>query len=153
MAEIVGNFRSENPTRTSSVYRPIFDILRVRPHQITKWALMRYLYSSINCSDLIYRLYLGTQSSMHAKDFTSIILWSTINDSSDGKIIEDFSTVFPRIGVAVLSVDLIIKSINGGNLSAFGDKYLDSWLPRRRVMRSGYLTLRQRRYSNVSTEW
>jgi hypothetical protein len=30
--------------------------------------------------------------------------------------------------------------------------YLDSWFPLRRVILSGYFTLRQSRYSKVSTE-
>lgn len=41
----------------------------------------------------------------------------TINDGSNGKVVEDFSAVLPGIRVTVLSVDLVIESINSCDLS------------------------------------
>ena len=42
-----------------------------------------------------------------------------LNYSTNAEIVEDLSAVLPGIGVAVLSVDLIIESIDGGDLSRF----------------------------------
>ena len=71
---------------------------------------MRHLYSSIDGSNLIDSLDLRTKSSMHTKNFA-------INDNSDGQVVKNFSTIFPRIRISVLSIDLIIKSIDCCDLS------------------------------------
>jgi len=47
---------------------------------------------------------------MNAKDFA-------FNDSTNTKVVENFSTVFPRVGVSILSNGLIVEAIDGGNLS------------------------------------
>ena len=43
----------------------------------------------------------------------------SFDHSTDTEVVEDLSAVLPGIGVAVLSVDLIIESIDGGDLSRF----------------------------------
>lgn len=40
------------------------------------------------------------------------------NDSSNTEIVEDFSAIFPRVGVSILSDCLIIKTVNSCNLSS-----------------------------------
>ena len=107
---------------------------------------MRHFDSSVNGPNLINGLDLGAETSVHAEDLA-------INDGSNREVVEDLSAVFPRIGVTVLPIDLIVKTIDGCDLSAWKGWYLDSWLPLRRVILSGYLTFKQSRYSKVSTEW
>jgi hypothetical protein len=41
----------------------------------------------------------------------------SFNNSSNAKIVEDFSAVFPWVGVSVLSYSLIIETIDGSDLS------------------------------------
>lgn len=43
----------------------------------------------------------------------------TLNKCGNSKIVEHFCAIFPRVGVTVLSDNFIVKSIDGGNLSAF----------------------------------
>lgn len=43
----------------------------------------------------------------------------TVDDCSDGEVVEDLSAVLPGIGVTVLPVDLIVKAINSSDLSGF----------------------------------
>ena len=71
---------------------------------------MRNFDSSVNSSDLINGFYLRAESSMNTEDLS-------INDSSDRQVVKDLSTIFPRIGISILSIDLIVKSINCCDLS------------------------------------
>ena len=71
---------------------------------------MRHLNSSIDGSNLVNGFDFWTQSSMNTEDFS-------VDDGSDGKVVEDLSTVFPGIRVSILSVDFVVKTINSGDLS------------------------------------
>ena len=71
---------------------------------------MGHLYSPVDGSDLIDSLDLGAQTAVNAENFT-------VDDSSDRQVIEYFGAVFPRVGITVLTVDLIIEAINCGDLS------------------------------------
>ena len=71
---------------------------------------MRHLNSSVNSSNLINSLDLRAESSMHTENFA-------INDSSNGKVVKDLSTVLPRIRVTVFSIDLVVKTIDSCDLS------------------------------------
>ena len=75
-----------------------------------------------------------------------------INNGSEGKIVKNVGTVFPGVGVSILFIDFIVKAIDCCDLSELKGGYLDSWFPRIKVILSGYLILRQRRSSKVSTE-
>ena len=48
---------------------------------------------------------------MDAEDFT-------LDNSSDTEVIEDFSAVFPRVSISVLSNGLVIEAVHGGDLSS-----------------------------------
>uniref|UniRef100_A0A1J3KBL9 Uncharacterized protein n=1 Tax=Noccaea caerulescens TaxID=107243 RepID=A0A1J3KBL9_NOCCA len=71
---------------------------------------MRDFYLTVNGPDLIDSLDLRAESSMNTKDLS-------IDDSSNGKVVKNFCAIFPRVRVTVLSVDLIIESIDGCDLS------------------------------------
>lgn len=71
---------------------------------------MRDLNLPIDCPDLIDSFDLRTKASMHAENLA-------VDDSSNGKVVEYFSAVLPRIGVTVFPINLIVKSINSRNLS------------------------------------
>jgi hypothetical protein len=43
----------------------------------------------------------------------------SLNHSSNAKVIEDLSAVFPRVGISVLSDGLIIETVNCCDLSSF----------------------------------
>ena len=40
------------------------------------------------------------------------------NDSTNSKVIENLSAIFPWVGISVLSDGLIIESVDGGDLSS-----------------------------------
>lgn len=109
VAEVASDLGSEDPPSSSCIDGPIFDVLWVGPHQIAERSLMRDFNLAIDCPDLIDGLDFGAESTMHAEDLA-------INDCSNGQVIKDLSTVLPRVRVAILPINLIIKSINSRNL-------------------------------------
>jgi hypothetical protein len=80
---------------------------------------MGHLNSSVDCSNLIDSLDLGTKTTVDAEDFA-------IDDSSNGQIVEHLGAIFPGVRISVLSVDLIIKSIDSCDLPGLKIIYLDS---------------------------
>jgi len=71
---------------------------------------MRDLHSSIDESDLIDRFNFGGETTMNTEDFA-------FDDGSNAKVVEDFSAVFPWVGISILSNGFIVEAINGGDLS------------------------------------
>lgn len=67
MAEVIGDLRSEDPTSSSGIDGPIFNVLRVGPHEIAERTLMRNLNLPINGSNLINGLYFRAESTMNTK--------------------------------------------------------------------------------------
>lgn len=67
-------------------------------------------HSSFDKSHLIDGFNVWGKSSVDAENLA-------FNDSTNSEIIEHFCAVFPRVGIAVLSDSLIVKSIYSGNLS------------------------------------
>ena len=67
MAEVVGDFRSEDPSSASCIDGPVLNVLRVGPHEIAERPLMRNLNLSINGSNLINGLYFRAESTMNTK--------------------------------------------------------------------------------------
>ena len=76
---------------------------------------MRNFDSSIDGSDLIDGFDFGAESTMNAKDFS-------IDDGSDGEVVEDFSAILPRVRITIFSVDFIIETIYCSNLPESKDK-------------------------------
>ena len=109
VAEVTGDLGSEDPSGASSVDGPIFDVLRVGPHQIAERSFVRDFYLAIDCPDLVDGLYFRAESTMHAENLA-------IDDCSNGEVIEHLSAVLPGVRIAVFPINLIIKSINSGNL-------------------------------------
>ena len=110
MVEVIGDFGSENPACSSCINGPILDIFGVGPHQISKWTFVRDFNLPIDGSDLVDGFDLRTETTVNTESFS-------VDDGSERKVVEDFCAVFPGIGVAILSVDFIVKTIDGGNLS------------------------------------
>ena len=71
---------------------------------------MRDFNFSINGSNLVDGLDLWTEASVNAESFS-------VDDGTDWKVVKDFGTVLPWIWVSILSVDLIIKAVDGCDLS------------------------------------
>lgn len=74
MAEVIGDFRSKDPSSSSSIDGPIFNVLRVGPHEIAERSLMRNLNFSINGSNLINGLYFRAESTMNTKHLSWVNL-------------------------------------------------------------------------------
>ncbi len=71
---------------------------------------MRDFNFSINGSNLVDGLDLWTEASVNAEGFS-------VDDGTDWKVVKDFGTVLPWIWVSILSVDFIIKAVDGCDLS------------------------------------
>ena len=87
-------------------------IFRVRPHEIDKSSFRRRFFESIDFSNLVKSLNLRGQSSMDPKNLI-------VNDNRQWKLVKHATAVFPDIRVPVLSANLVVKSINLRDLSAF----------------------------------
>ena len=103
------DFGSEQPASTARRHSPSLDVLRVGPHEVAEWALVRNFHSSVDKSHLIDGLDLWGESSVDAENLS-------FYNSSNSKIIEDFSAVLPRIGISVLSNGLVVESVDGRDL-------------------------------------
>ena len=109
VAEVAGHLGPEDPAGASGVDGPVLDVLGVGPHQIAERPFVRDLNLAIDCPDLVDGLDLRTESAVHAEDLA-------VDDRSNGQVIEHLGAVLPRIGVAVFPINLVVKSINSGNL-------------------------------------
>lgn len=109
MAEITGHFGAEYPSCSSGVDCPVLDVFGVGPHEITERTLVRDLNSPVDGSDLVDGLDLWGEAAVDAQDLA-------VNDCSQRQIIKYFSAVFPRVGVAILSVDLVEEAVHLGDL-------------------------------------
>jgi hypothetical protein len=59
VAEVVGHLRPEDPAGTAGVDGPIFDVLRVRPHEVAERTFVGDLDPAVNRADLVDRLDFG----------------------------------------------------------------------------------------------
>jgi hypothetical protein len=67
VAEVVRHSRSEHPSRTSCVYRPVLDVLGVRPHQVAERPFVGDLDLAVDGAHLVDGLDLGAESAVHAE--------------------------------------------------------------------------------------
>jgi hypothetical protein len=65
-------------------------VLRVRPHEVAHWSIMRYFLFSIDSFDLIKSSDSGRKTSVDAE-------YLVVNDGGKCKVVEDFSAVSPDI--------------------------------------------------------
>lgn len=72
MVEFIDHPPSKKPTHSSRILRPAIDILRIRPHQISKWTLCRYFLHSIQLSDLVDGVDIGGKPTMHTENVVCI---------------------------------------------------------------------------------
>lgn len=66
--ELVNDFVPEEPACASAPVGPSVDLLWIRPHQISKGSLGWDLHFSIDLSDLIERMNIRREPTMHTKD-------------------------------------------------------------------------------------
>lgn len=109
VAEVVGDLRPEHPAGSPGVDGPVLDVFGIRPHQVAEGALVRDLNLPIDGTDLVDGLDLGAEAAVDAEDLV-------VDDGSQGQVVEDFSAIFPRIRVAILAVDLIVKAVDRRDL-------------------------------------
>lgn len=70
---------------------------------------MRNFNFSINGSNLVDGLDLWAETSVDTECFS-------VDDGTNWKVVKDFGTVLPWIWVSILSVDFIIKAVDGCDL-------------------------------------
>lgn len=100
---------SEQPSSASRRHSPSLNVLGVGPHEVAEWSFVRNFHPSIDKSHLIDGLDLWGEASVDAENLA-------FDNCADSKVIEDFSAVLPRVGIAVLSNGLIVESVHGRDL-------------------------------------
>lgn len=115
MTEVVSDFWAKYPSCSSGVDSPVFNVLRVGPHEVAEGAFVWDFDLPVDGSDLVNSLDLGAEASVDTEGFS-------VNNGSNWQVVKDFCAVFPWIGVSILSVDFIVKAINGSYLSGLGKK-------------------------------
>lgn len=113
VVEVVCDFGAEDPAGSSGIDGPVLDIFGVGPHEIGERTFVGDFDLSIDGSDLVDGLDFRAETSVDTECFS-------VDDCSEREVVEDFSTVFPGVGVSVFSVDFVIETIDSGNLSALG---------------------------------
>ena len=91
---------------------PATSIVRITPQQITHWPLVRHFLNPVQTSNIIQCIDTRAQTSVQAKDLV-------VNQSGEGKVVEEISEEFPDIGVAVLAQTLVVEAVNLGDLARF----------------------------------
>lgn len=104
MIEFLSYLWSEQPSGTPRRHSPCFDILWIWPHEVTERSFVRNFHSSIDESYLVNSLDLWGETSMDAE-------YLALYNSSDPKVIENFSAVLPWVCISILSDSLIIETI------------------------------------------
>jgi hypothetical protein len=148
---------SEETASSSSVDGPGVDVFGVGPQKVTERAFLRDLDAAVEEVDLVQGLHLRREACVHAEE-------AAIHDlplergtyGSDSKEVKDFHAIFPRVRVAVLAHDLVIKAVHlreGGGLTLVICR--DSWFPRSNVTFEGYLRLHRIPYFtlNAKSSW
>lgn len=125
------NIWAKREANTSIVLAPPGDVfVRVRPEKIAKQAAVRNLYESVcipeksnyvivaiflfgskthisrshDATDLLHRVQVGAQSSMHGEDLL-------VDDGGNGQAVEAVSEGLPQLDV-VSSLALVVESVN-----------------------------------------
>ena len=101
----------EYVARSSRGHSPAFDLLRIRPHEITHWSLVGHLLLSVYGLDLVEGVDVRREASVNAK-------YLLVDQSSQGQEIEYFSAVAPHVDRAVLAQTLIVKAVDLRDLPA-----------------------------------
>ena len=109
VVEFGRDFGSEQPSSSSRRHSPSLNVLRIGPHEVAEWSFVWDFHPSVDKSHLIDGLNLWGESTVDAENLT-------FDNSTDAKVIEDFSAVLPRVGVSILSNGLIVEAIDGRDL-------------------------------------
>ena len=102
----------EDPSCSSSISLPGFNIFWVRPHQISQWSFMWDLLFPIKQSHLIKGRKIRWHASMNTKH-------SSINNSPQGDKIKSFIKILPTVRIPILFIYLIQKPIHHSDISTF----------------------------------
>ena len=112
MVKLTGYLMSEQEASTSGRDCPVRDIFGIRPDKIGVRSFVRNFLYSVDDLNLIQRTDLGRETTMHTED-------TTVHDSGEVEVIEDFHTVLPRVGVAILSKALFVETVHLRDLTTF----------------------------------
>ena len=111
--ELLDHLFAKEPTCHSGIGLPIFNIIvGVRPHQVADGSRWRNLHVPLKGPDCVYCCSFGRETSVDTVYFS-------LNDSCKREVIESIGEVVPDIVVAVLLCNLIVESINCGDVPGF----------------------------------
>lgn len=99
------NIRAKEKPSPSGRLLPALNLIRIRPHDITDESLMGNLSDSLNKSQVIQVLHLGTDSSMNTENLI-------IDNAGQSEIVEKVSAYSPDVQRAEFSGTLVIESVN-----------------------------------------
>jgi hypothetical protein len=104
MVELLRNILAKRVAGTSWGNAPTAAVIRIRPQEIADRSLMRNFLNSVELSDLIKSVNGRRETTMETEDLA-------LDNSSQWKIIEEFSKSFPHIGISILSQTLIVEAV------------------------------------------
>mmetsp|Transcript_2693 Transcript_2693/g.4548 ORF Transcript_2693/g.4548 Transcript_2693/m.4548 type:complete len:300 (-) Transcript_2693:74-973(-) len=109
VVEFLSDLRAKEPACASGGHGPGLDVLRVGPHEVAEGTFVGDLHSAVDESDLVDGLDLGGEATVDAENFS-------LHNSSNAEVVEDFSAVFPGVGVAILPDRLVVEAVDRGDL-------------------------------------
>lgn len=105
MVELLSDVLAEGVASASRIHAPASSFIGIGPQQIAHWSLVWNFLHSFEGSDVIESFNAGRKTAVQAEELI-------LDDSSQGKVIEELSQALPDVGVSVLAAALIVKSIN-----------------------------------------
>ena len=111
--ELLDHLFAEEPTCHSGVGLPILDIIvGVRPHKVTDGSGWRNLHVPLEGPDSINSGSFGREASVDT-------VYLSLNNSCKRKVVESIGEIVPDVVVAVLLGNLIVESIDCGDVPGF----------------------------------
>lgn len=110
MVESFGDVLAERVAGTTRRYAPATSVIRVRPQKIAHRTLVGNLLDSVERPNIIECINAGGETAVEAEDLV-------VDESSEGKVIEEVGEVLPDVGVAVLAEALVVEAIDLSDLA------------------------------------
>lgn len=101
---------AERVTCTSWTDAPATSIIRVTPEEIAHGTFVRNFLDSVERADVVEGIDAGRETTVKAEDLI-------VDESGEGKVVEQICEVFPNIGVAIFTQTFVVEAIDLCDLS------------------------------------
>ena len=104
MVKLLGDVLTETVASASGADTPATSVIGVRPKEIADRSLVGSLLDAVQLTDLVEGVDTWGETTVEAEDLV-------LDDSGKGQVVEQFSELFPNVGVAVLSQALVVEAV------------------------------------------